>query len=406
MDNIIRRVMASEIKGIDPKNFTVEVVISDQTVDRFKEVIKASAWKKGLGNFKEHPVLLSSHNYHGLMNQIGEASTIGVKDDSLQAKFKYYVNEEVPNLEAAWGWVLASKGVAAYSVGFIRKAGYSLDEEDPPKGVDEEEYAQFQKAGVRYVYTDVELLECSHVLVPANPMCLQNSFEQGNVLRSLEEQAYPMLAELEAALKDVSQYQSVLKEDREFFEGKLWEESDTEIMHRLMDPSLCSKFRSFMLKKTKPRIRGIMGKLKDSEDWKLQSLRFLKEDGWTMEDAKAWVKAHPDLGKSIDEEEIAMKLEDFEETMESLKAKFNVDFEAQMKISLESMTETLRVAAEEIAAKTLAMLDVELEKRKIEEIIGEGKDKEVETDTKDTDGVLAVFNSITEEMKRAFDVQS
>ena len=400
-EEMIRRVLKSEIKSINPKDYTVEVTMSDETIDRYKEIIKASAWKKGLGNFKDHPVLLSSHNYHGLMNQIGEAASIGVKDNALKAKFKYYVNEEVPNPEAAWGWVLASKGVAAYSVGFIRKAGYYLEGDDPPKGVDEDEYNEYKKADVRYVYTDVELLECSHVLIPANPACLQSSFEQGSVIRSLEEKAYPMLAELEAALNGLPH--------KDEFENKKWEESDTEIMHQLMDSSLCSKFRSFMMKKTKPRIRGIMGMMKEDKTWKLQALRFPKEDGWTMEDAKAWVKEHPDLGKSIDEEEIAMKLEELGELMESLKTKFNADFEAQMRIGLESMTETLRIAAEEIAAKTLAVLDVELEKRKaqeVEEVIGEGKNMEVETDTKDTDGVLAVFNSITEEMKQVFAVQS
>lgn len=201
-EEMIRRVVRSEIKSVNADDFSVDVVMSDETVDRYREVIKASAWKKGLANYKAHPVLLSSHNYHGLMNQIGEASYVGIRDGALRTKFKYYVKEEVPNPEAAWGWVLASKGVAAYSVGFIRKAGFYVDEDEPcPQGVDEEEYKEYLKKGVRYVYTDVELLECSHVLVPANPSALQNSFDTGMVMRSLEEKAFPMLAELEEELK-------------------------------------------------------------------------------------------------------------------------------------------------------------------------------------------------------------
>jgi hypothetical protein len=30
----------------------------------------------------------------------------------------------------------------------------------------------------------------------------------------------------------------------------------------------------------------------------IQALRFPKEDDWTMESAKAWVKEHPDVGHS------------------------------------------------------------------------------------------------------------
>jgi len=200
MDEMIRRVVRSEIKSVNEKDYTVDVTMSDETIDRYKEIIKASAWKKRMASFKAHPILLSSHNYHGLMNQIGESLKIGVKDEKLASTFKYYAGEGNP--EADWAWVLASKGVAAYSVGFIRHAGYRVDPDADYE--EDEEKVGYQKAGVRYVYTDVELLECSHVTVPANPMCLQNSFDQGVVMRDLEERAFPMMAELEIALKNLS----------------------------------------------------------------------------------------------------------------------------------------------------------------------------------------------------------
>ena len=199
-EEMIRRVIRSEIKSINEKDFTVDVTMSDETIDRYKEVIQAKAWKKRLGTYKAHPILLSSHDYRGLRNQIGEAEKIGVKNDKLHATLKYYAGEGNP--EADWAWVLASKGVAAYSVGFIRHAGFYIDPEVEKE--DDEEYEAYRKAGVRYVYTDVELLENSHVTVPANPACLQDSFEQGMVVRSLGEQAYPLLAELEAALKSLA----------------------------------------------------------------------------------------------------------------------------------------------------------------------------------------------------------
>jgi len=162
----ITKTFVSEIKSIDEKNFIVDAVISDETIDRYGEVISIDAWKKRLKRYKEHAVLLSSHRYDKLTNQIGEATKVFTEDGKLVAKFKYYVGEG--NEEADWGWKLASKfGKAAYSVGFLP---YDYEEEDW-----DEDTKKGKKA--RRTYTDVELVEVSQVLVPANPSALQKSLE-------------------------------------------------------------------------------------------------------------------------------------------------------------------------------------------------------------------------------------
>jgi len=125
-----------------------------------------------------------------------------------------------------------------------------------------------------------------------------------------------------------------------------------------------------------------------------------------MTEAKAWVKAHPDVIKTIEEKEIIMGIDDLEEMVASLKEKFTADFEAQMKLCLESMTITLRTAAEDMVTRMTEVIDAELEKRKekeVEEVVGEEKQDEIILDTtKDTDGVLDVFKVITAEMEKAF----
>ena len=405
---IIRRVLASEIKRINPKEGTVTVIMSDETIDRYNEIILASAWKKRMGSYKKHPILLSSHNYRGLMNQIGDAVSIKVKEGKLEAEFKYFHSQGNP--EADWAWVLASKGVAAYSVGFICHAGRHVDPD--AEYADDEDMKNWQKAGVRYVYDDVELLECSHVTVPANPSCLQNSFDQGSVVRELEAKAFPMLAELEEELKKltpISRIRSVeMTDEQKEIENKKWDETENEIRHRVREPELFKEgsFRYITLKKDKPRVRAVIGKLKDEDVMKIQSLRFPKSDGWTMTEAKAWVKAHPDVIKTIEEEEIIMGIDDLEEMVASLKEKFTADFEAQMKLCLESMTITLRTAAEDMVTRMTEVIDAELKKRKekeVEEVVGEEKQDEIILDTtKDTDGVLDVFKVITAEMEKAF----
>lgn len=157
MKNKVFKVFQGRVKSLDEEKKTLEVVVSDETVDRYKEVILAEAWSKGLKNYKAHPVLLSSHSYGDLRKQIGMAKGIRVDKDSkeLVAQFEYFVGEGNP--EADWGWKLAQKGIAAFSVGFLPNKYDYIDEEER------------EKDGPYLKYTDVELLEVSQVLVPANP---------------------------------------------------------------------------------------------------------------------------------------------------------------------------------------------------------------------------------------------
>lgn len=412
-EEIIRRVIRSEIKGISEKDFTVDVVMSDETVDRYREVIKASAWKKRMGNYKAHPILLSSHNYHGLMNQIGDAPKISVKDGALKATFKYYAGQGNP--EADWAWVLASKGVAAYSVGFIRHAGRYVDPDADYD--DDDELKSLQKAGVCYVYDDVELLECSHVTVPANPSCLQNSFEQSNVMRDLEAKAFPMLAELESELKKltpISRTRSLEPtEEQKEVEKKKWEDFEKEeLRHHIEEPEMFKEgsFRYVTLKTAKPRVRAVVGKTKDEDVIKIQSLRFPKSDDWTITEAKAWVKEHPDVTKSMEEEELIMGIDDLKEMVGELKETFAAEFSEKMKACQDEMIVSFKTSAEDLLKKTLEILDAELEKRKekeVELVAGTEKSEEIEgVESRNTDGILDVFTSITAEMERTFKVQS
>ena len=89
MDKMIKYFRA-EIKSIDEEKYEALVKMSDQTIDSYNEIVDASGWKKHLGRFKKHPVLLSSHNYRTLRNQIGTTLKIFVKDEALWAQLKYF----------------------------------------------------------------------------------------------------------------------------------------------------------------------------------------------------------------------------------------------------------------------------------------------------------------------------
>jgi len=154
MTDIIRKIFRAETKVVDEGEGVIEVFVSTGVKDRDGEVILPSAFKKRLGNFKAHPVLLSSHDYRDLRKQIGEFSHLDISESGFKARPKYYIGEG--NQEADWGFKLAVWGKAAYSVGFIPHAWEDGDGEKSP----------------RRTFTDVELLEISQVVVPSNPEAL------------------------------------------------------------------------------------------------------------------------------------------------------------------------------------------------------------------------------------------
>jgi len=231
--NHIRKFFTGAIRAVNKDRFTVDAVMSDETKDRYDEVIKAEAWKKRLGTFKKHPVLLSSHEYRGLRNQIGMWEKVWVEKDALVGRAKYFVNEGNP--EADWAFKLAEKGIAAFSVGFIAHEFESLPYD---------EWEKNKKLPIR-IYTDVELLETSQVTIPANPSALMKmSFEDGSIERDLVTKAHDTFTEdemfdIDQALDvntkflvkgDNTQYDNFIKEqDHEKIEDEEVDQKEAEV---------------------------------------------------------------------------------------------------------------------------------------------------------------------------------
>lgn len=169
MNKLIKKVFSGVIREVDTDRKLVETVMSDETLDRYDEIILASAYKKTIKQFMKHAVLLSSHRYGDLRSQIGEWLKVWIDNNQLVGLAKYYVGEGNP--EADWGFKLAEKGIAAYSVGFREIDADTLSWD---------EWQEAKKAGkkvARRTYKEVELLETSQVIIPANPSALQRSLE-------------------------------------------------------------------------------------------------------------------------------------------------------------------------------------------------------------------------------------
>jgi hypothetical protein len=156
MDKLIR----AETKILDEDEGLVEATVSTEAPDRDGDVIRQEYWQ--IENFKAHPVLLSSHDYTDLRSQIGEWQSMDIKGKTLVGVAKYYINEG--NEQADWGFNLATKKRAAFSVGFMPDWNRASELENGAGG---------KSVFPNYEFKGQELLEVSHVIVPANPEALQ-----------------------------------------------------------------------------------------------------------------------------------------------------------------------------------------------------------------------------------------
>jgi len=425
--NKVTKYFRSTVKDLNEDGFRAKVVISDESKDRYDERVLVSSFKKTIPMFMKHPVLLSSHTYRGLLNQIGMFKSIEIdkKNKEVVGEIEYFVGEG--NLEADWAWTLAKKGIAAFSIGFI-----------PTKSIPYNEDEMKENGGIVRDFSEIELLETSQVLIPANPNALQKSFEGVDpLIKELTEEAVEKFKdetegiyvdEEEKAEKEAAESETdsgagenpaaegdPLTKEEEDIETRKWDETDNEIRHRVRDPEDFDKFRYITLQKKKPRIRAIYGHVKETEDdWKIQALRFPKEDGWTMDSAKAWVKEHPEVVKALEYLEEA----DFSGWQAVLLLDVNFSEIAPVK-DLVDVLKSLIGRAESILKKEEGEKEVEKEEKEEEEdpmgsVLGEEKMKELremlglpvesEGDIGNSQTIKQEFNKMNEELRSLFSV--
>ena len=170
---------------IDEGRGTVLATMSDESRDRDGDVIRANGWN--LDDFLAHPVLLSSHNYGSLMQQIGKWNNVTSIDGKLTGEAEYFIGSG--NNEADWGFELVRRNQAAYSVGFIPG-----------------EMREMRGGGIEFV-NGHKLLETSHVTVPSNPAALQQMAHAIKgmpgmlpVMEIIEEMAHAQLDEVKSVM--------------------------------------------------------------------------------------------------------------------------------------------------------------------------------------------------------------
>ena len=144
----LRGGIKSEVREVSGEEPVMDFIGSDDTLDRYNEVIKPEGWQ--LENFRANPVIPDCHDYSSIVKILGKAISVEVKDGRLVNRVKFCTD----NPMGALAFKMARGGfIKSQSVGFIPI------EWQP--GVGKDQPAR--------TYTKQELLEISLVVVPANP---------------------------------------------------------------------------------------------------------------------------------------------------------------------------------------------------------------------------------------------
>jgi hypothetical protein len=158
----LRGQMAVEVSvPADAAGDCIDIRASDETLDRYDEVIKASGWR--LDNYVKNPVIQNCHQYGDIIFTIGKALKTEVRGNALVQRWQFATDVN-PMAKIAHG-LYKGGYLNTSSVGFIPL-----------------EWSNGTKAGEpARTYLKQELLETSAVGIPANPNALALALKSGAI---------------------------------------------------------------------------------------------------------------------------------------------------------------------------------------------------------------------------------
>ena len=167
---------AFEVKAVDGEANVIEMIGSDETVDRYGEVVSVDGWQ--LDNYRKNPVVLLGHNYDQV---VARSQEVGVREVSGKKRLVFRIEFPTKDIhEAGWqvGQLYRHGYMKASSVGFIPLDWEFAPADDQTKGED---------APPRLIFKKQELLELSLVAVPANPSAVMLALSEARKKGSLSE---------------------------------------------------------------------------------------------------------------------------------------------------------------------------------------------------------------------------
>ena len=175
----LRRELHPETRILDATKGLVEYVASDETLDAYREVIRADGWR--FDYFKRNAPFVDSHHYGSIEQCVGRVVDFKVEGQRLVETVQWAI--DVPdNKLAQLGFKMTEAGyLKAVSVGFFPTRWVSRHDRDPAAWRAESAKLGFtdETAAPRCIYLEQQQVELSTVLIGANPNALAKAYKAG-----------------------------------------------------------------------------------------------------------------------------------------------------------------------------------------------------------------------------------
>ena len=174
----LRRTLHPEVKVVDAAKGIVDYIASDETLDSYREIIRANGWR--FTHFQKNAPFVDSHDYSTIMNQVGKVIDFNIEQRRLVERVQWAI--DVPGNELAQlGWKMTEAGyLKAVSVGFWPVRYVSKWDSDRKPWLDQlTELGVHEETGVRTIYIEQEQVELSAVVLGANPNALAKAYKAG-----------------------------------------------------------------------------------------------------------------------------------------------------------------------------------------------------------------------------------
>jgi hypothetical protein len=172
----LRRTIHPEVKVLDAAKGIVEYVASDETLDSYREIIRAEGWR--FNRFQKNAPFVDSHDYYTLEKLLGTVVDFKVAGKRLVETVQWAI-DVAENKLAQLGWKMTAAGyLKAVSVGFLPTRVVSKwDSDTLPYFSALTELGLTKDSGVRAIYLEQEQIELSACIIGANPNALAKAYK-------------------------------------------------------------------------------------------------------------------------------------------------------------------------------------------------------------------------------------
>jgi hypothetical protein len=177
----LRRTIHPVCKILDEKTGLAEFTASDETIDSYKEIVRASGWK--FNRVQKNFPFVDSHDYSTIEKCLGKVVDFAVTGRQLMNTVQYAIEVQENRLaQLAWK-MLVAKMLPAVSVGFIPVA-YATKWDSDPKLFNSQLVDMKlspAKADVNCIYIEQEQIELSQCVIGANPNAVARCYKAGAI---------------------------------------------------------------------------------------------------------------------------------------------------------------------------------------------------------------------------------